>query len=173
MLQIQVIGNLGADAEVKELNGTKAVCFNVAHTDRWTQEDGTKREVTTWVSCIINGDGGKLLPYLKRGASVFVEGAGSARCYSSPKEHRWVAGLNVTVRHIELVGGKLDEVPRELSTSDGHIFQTGKAYFVAPDGAKEAGATKTTRGTLYDRDGVQYEVDVNGFVFPCQGSQDA
>ena len=47
-------------------------------------DDGTKRESTTWVSCILNGDGGKLLPYLKRGAQVFVEGVGSARCFSSP-----------------------------------------------------------------------------------------
>ena len=58
MLQFQVIGNLGSDAEVKELNGNKAVCFNVAHTERWSQEDGTKRESTTWISCILNGDGG-------------------------------------------------------------------------------------------------------------------
>lgn len=168
MLQIQVIGNLGADAEIKEFNGSKAVCFNVAHTERWTQEDGTKRESTTWISCILNGDGGKLLPYLKRGAQVFVEGAGSARCYSSPKEKRWVAGINLTIRHIELVGGKNDDIPRELYTQEGCIFPTYKCYYVQSDGRNASGASETNEGILIDRNGLTYKVDKNGFITKCQ-----
>lgn len=168
MLQFQVIGNLGSDAEVKELNGNKAVCFNVAHTERWTQDDGTKRESTTWISCILNGDGGKLLPYLKRGAQVFVEGSGSTRCYSSPKEKRWVAGLNITVRHIELVGGKMDEVPRELCTKEGDIYETRKVYYVNEEAVIASGATDEKWGLLLDRDGQRYEVTAGGFVRKCQ-----
>ena len=166
MLQLQVIGNLGADAEVKDLNGNKAVCFNVAHTERWTDEQGTKHEQTTWVSCILNGDGGRLLPYLKRGTSVFVEGAGSARCYSSPKEHRFIAGLNLTIRHIELIGGKVDEVPRELFTKDGAAFLTSKAYYVSTEGATAAGANDKADGALVDKSGNSYIVNVNGWVKP-------
>lgn len=172
MLQFQVIGNLGSDAEVKELNGNKAVCFNVAHTERWNQDDGTKRESTTWVSCILNGDGGRLLPYLKRGTQVFVEGAGSARCYSSPKEKRWVAGLNITVRHIELVGGKMDEVPRELCTSEGDIYETSKAFYVNEEAVMASGATDEHWGILFDREGQMYEITAGGFVRKCQ-AQDA
>ena len=166
MLQFQVIGNLGADAEIKDFNGNKAVCFNVAHTERWTDEQGTKHEQTTWISCILNGDGGRLLPYLKKGASVFAEGVGSARCYSSPKEHKFVAGLNLTIRHIELIGGKMDEVPRELYTKDGGVYQTGKAYFVGEDGLKASGATDTTNGCLVDKQGNYYVVDKFGYVKP-------
>lgn len=33
MLQIEVIGNLGKDAEVKEFSGKKYTCFSVAHTE--------------------------------------------------------------------------------------------------------------------------------------------
>lgn len=172
MLNFQLIGNLGSDAEVKEFNGNKAVCFNVAHTERWTQEDGTKRESTTWISCILNGDGGKLLPYLKRGAQVFVEGSGSTRCYSSPKEKRWVAGLNITVRHIELIGGKMDEVPRELYTRDGLAYTTYKAYYVLSDARDASGATASQDGQLIDRDGNEYTVNKDGFLTKCQ-TQDA
>lgn len=164
MLQLQVIGNLGADAEVKDFNGNKAVSFNVAHTERWTDAEGTKHESTTWVSCLLNGDGGKLLPFLKKGTSVFVEGAGSARCYSSPKERKFVAGLNLNVRHVELVGGKVDEVPRELYSVNGDIFPTGKAYFVSPEGVDASGAKKGQKGLLVDKSGVQYDVDEHGFV---------
>lgn len=164
MLQLQVIGNLGADAEVKDFNGSKAVSFNVAHTERWTDAEGTKHESTTWVSCLLNGDGGKLLPFLKKGTSVYVEGAGSARCYSSPKERKFVAGLNLNVRHVELIGGKVDEVPRELCSVNGDIFLTGKAYFVGTEGIQASGAGKGQKGLLVDKNGNQYEVDEYGYV---------
>lgn len=168
MLHLQVIGNLGADAEVKEFNGSKCVCFNVAHTERWTDEQGIKHESTTWVSCILNGDGGKLLPYLKKGITVFVEGSGSTRCYSSPTEKRFVAGLNLSVRHIELVGGKKEDVPRELCTPDGMVFLTGKAYYVGAQGLEASGANENQKGRLIDKQGNQYEVDQFGYVKPCE-----
>ena len=32
MLKVEIIGNLGADAEIKEANGSKFVTMRVAHT---------------------------------------------------------------------------------------------------------------------------------------------
>lgn len=136
MLKLQVIGNLGAGAEVKDFNGRKAVCFNVAHTERWSDESGTKHEETVWVSCILNGDGGNLLQYLKAGTKVFVIGSASTRVYSSPKEKRMVAGLNLRVDHIELIGGSSEEVPHSLVDEAGSILATHKAYFVAENDLK-------------------------------------
>lgn len=74
MLQIEVIGNIGADAEIKEFNGKKYVSFNVAHSERRKDANGTTVESTTWVSVLSFGDGGGLTQYLKRGAKVFVRG---------------------------------------------------------------------------------------------------
>ena len=34
MLQIEVIGNIGNDAEIKDFSGKKYVAFNVAHLDK-------------------------------------------------------------------------------------------------------------------------------------------
>lgn len=111
MLQLQVIGNLGADAEIKDFNGRKCVAFNVAHTERYKDAQGNQVESTTWVSCLWNGDGGKLLQYLKRGTQVFAEGSMSLRVYDSAKAHAKIAGANLSVRHIELVGGKKEDSP--------------------------------------------------------------
>lgn len=67
MMRLEVIGNLGADAEIKEVNGRKFVSFRIAHTDKWVDSQTQQAQVTTqWVSCAINGDGGKLVPYLKK-----------------------------------------------------------------------------------------------------------
>ena len=35
MLKCEIIGNLGADAEVKEANGSKFVAMRVAHSSKW------------------------------------------------------------------------------------------------------------------------------------------
>ena len=163
MLRFQVIGNLGADAEVKNMNGRMAVVFNVAHTDRWTDEAGTKHESTTWVSCKYNGDGGKLLQYLKKGTMVYVEGSGSARVFSSEKQRKMVAGLNLTVSHIELVGGSnTDEVPRNLADSQGLLYPVFKAYFLSAEATKQLKAPTW----LQDPRGNRFNVSAEGWVTP-------
>lgn len=166
MLQFQVIGNLGADAEVKEANGRKFVSFNVAHTEVWTDESGTRHESTTWVSCALSGDGGNLLQYLKRGASVFVSGRGSARVFSSPKMRSMVAGLNISVDKIELVGGRTDDVPRELVAEGGALLRTYRAYYVDPEAYKAVPKSEGLGCVMTDRHGQQYNVSPEGWIQP-------
>ena len=75
MIKVEIIGNLGADAQLLEKNGNKFVAFRVANTDKWVDKStGQVIESTQWVSCTLNGDGGALLPYLKKGTKVFVRG---------------------------------------------------------------------------------------------------
>ena len=38
MIKLEIIGNLGADAEIKQYNGNKFVSFRVAHTDKWVDQ---------------------------------------------------------------------------------------------------------------------------------------
>lgn len=109
MLNLQVIGNLGSDAVVKENNGKKFVTFNVAHTDKYTDEQGVKHEKTTWVSCLWNGDGGRVLPYLTKGTCVFAQGPAELRVFDSAKDHCKKAGVSIRIQHLELVGGKKEE----------------------------------------------------------------
>ena len=45
MLKLVIIGNLGADAELRNANGAQFLSFRVAHSDRWT--DRNSGEVTT------------------------------------------------------------------------------------------------------------------------------
>lgn len=174
MLQLTVIGNLGADAQVKDFNGRKAVTFNVAHTERWTDEDGTKHETTTWVSCILNGDGGNLLPYLKAGTTVYAIGAASTRVYSSPKERKMVAGLNLRIDHIELVGGRVDDVPRQLMDEQGLLYNTTKCFWLSPDQVKQLGIKKGTHACLMDTKMTrQFAVDYSGYITPVKEGETA
>lgn len=110
MIRIEMIGNLGADAELKDNNGRKFVSFRVAHTDKWkNSQTGQDNVSTVWASCAISGDAHNLLPYLKKGVKVFVRGSVQLNMYSSPKTHQMECGLNVAVWEIELCGGQKAE----------------------------------------------------------------
>lgn len=110
MIKMEIIGNLGADAQLQVYNGNKFVSFRIANTDAWTDKaTGEIKKSTQWISCTLNGDGGNLLPYLKKGTKIFVRGNAQIVVYSSPKTHQMEAGVNLFVREIELCGGSKEE----------------------------------------------------------------
>lgn len=166
MLQFTCIGNLGSDARVVSENGQKFVSFNLAHTDKWTDEAGNEHKTTQWVSCALNGDGGQLLQYLKKGKTVYVSGRGSARVYSSPKERRMVAGLNISVDRIELLGGTSDDVPQYLYTPDGVQLKTLKFYSIGEGTGRALGAKKDKPVQLLSMNGQPFALDYKGWVWP-------
>ena len=168
MLQFCIIGNIGSDAQVKEDNGRKFVSFNVGHNDRWTDENGVNHEQTIWVSCAMSGDGGNLLPYLKKGRAVYVSGRGSARIYSSPTLKRMVAGLNISVDRVELIGANPDPVPRELYTHEGIIVRTNKAFYADQDTLKTLKVNSKSPDTqLIDRSNNAYLLNNKGWIVPA------
>lgn len=112
MIKMEIIGNLGADAQLQSVNGNTFVSFRIANTDAWTDKTtGEIKKNTQWVSCSLNGNGGNLLPFLKKGVKVFVRGNAQIVIYSSPKSHQMEAGVNLFVREIELCGGHQEQTP--------------------------------------------------------------
>jgi len=81
MLALTIIGNLGGDAVIKDFNGQKFISFNVAHSERFTDQTGQKVEKTTWISCTKKGESA-VLPYLKKGTTVYVRGDLSIKQYT-------------------------------------------------------------------------------------------
>lgn len=81
-LEIEIVGNIGNDATVKETNGRKVVNFSVAHTKRFKKADGTQVETTTWVNCSY-WDADKVAPFLKKGTLVLIKGEPNVSVYQS------------------------------------------------------------------------------------------
>lgn len=155
MLTLQVIGNLGADAELRQSNGGEYVSFRVAHTEQFSKgEQQVTRSV--WVDVTLNGNGGQLLQYLRKGAKVFVSGAPTFRVYSSAKDRCMKCGVSIFARTIELCGGSSDAVPRELITQDGMVVPVNK-WFHCP-------VSETWKSVLLDKSLNKYNVDENGFI---------
>ena len=162
MFRAEIIGNLGADASVMESNGSKFVTMRIAHTDAYKDEQGNKHEKTVWVDATMNDVESKLLPYLKQGVKVFVRGNASLRVYSSPKDRCMKAGVTLSVREIELVGGSSDDVPRQLiDPATGMLYESQKYYWINRDNKD---MKKDDVMQLVDARGNQYVMNKAGFV---------
>jgi single-strand DNA-binding protein len=164
MFKGELIGNLGADAEVKESNGSKFVTMRVAHSESWKDESGERKERTTWVDVIMNDAESKLLPYLKQGVKIFVRGNLSLRVYSSPKDRMMKAGATINAWEIELLGGSNESVPKQIvDPADGRIYDVQKYYWINRDNKT---MKKDETYTMVDARGNHFLMDKQGFVRP-------
>ncbi|MBU4230622.1 MAG: single-stranded DNA-binding protein [Proteobacteria bacterium] len=74
--KVILIGNLGKDPEVRYSQAGAAIAsFNVATTETWKKQDGTKEELTEWHRIVAFGRLGEICgEYLSKGSKVFIEG---------------------------------------------------------------------------------------------------
>jgi len=75
--EVQLIGNLGRDPEIKTFsNGNSIANLRIATTDSWKdKESGDRKERTEWHSVVIGGPLVKVAEkYLKKGTRIFVRG---------------------------------------------------------------------------------------------------
>ena len=74
--KVILIGNLGKDPEVRYSQAGAAIAsFNVATTETWKKQDGTKEELTEWHRIVAFGRLGEICgEYLAKGSKVFIEG---------------------------------------------------------------------------------------------------
>lgn len=166
MLKVEFIGNLGADAEIKEANGSKWVAMRAAHTTKYQTESGEDRSITTWVDINLSNSDSKVIPFLKAGVKIFVRGNADLRVYSSKKDRMMKAGLTIHASEIELVGGSTDAVPRQLIVPDsGAIVDVAKYYQANVD---TKNWKKDDTGYLVDTKGNQYTLVKGGWVAPMQ-----
>ena len=95
MNQATFIGNLTKTAETKQVNGGNPfTTFTVAVNRKWKAKDGTKREDVQFVDCIMT-----------KGTKVCVTGRISCHAWVD-NQGKAIAGLDLNVREIELLGGK-------------------------------------------------------------------
>lgn len=76
--RVTLIGNLGADPDVRYLpDGTAVANASLATTDRWKDKaSGEAREATEWHRLSFYGRLAEIVgQYLKKGSSIYVEGS--------------------------------------------------------------------------------------------------
>jgi len=108
MIKLQIVGNLGKDCIVKEVNGKNVINFSVAHSERYKDAQGNQKERTTWVECAYWTDKTAVAQYLTRGKTVYAEGSPEADGYTN-KDGQVAATLRMRVQNIQLLGGNSGE----------------------------------------------------------------
>lgn len=100
MIVLNIVGNLGADAEIKEITGRKYASFRIASTRR----NREKKEETTWVS-VLASYSENLMPYLKKGTCVFVSGEANISAYTT-RDSRAGVDVSIFASSLALAGGR-------------------------------------------------------------------
>jgi single-strand DNA-binding protein len=107
MIKLQVIGNLGKDCLTNVVNGKNVINFNVAHTEKFKDQQGNLKEKTTWVECAYWTDRTGIAPYLRKGTQVYVEGNPEVRTYQK-NDGGFGASLTLRVLSVQLLGSRND-----------------------------------------------------------------
>ena len=108
MIKLTLIGNLGKDCVVNNVNGKNVINFNVAHTEKFKDSSGMQKEKTIWVECAYWSDRTGISPYLKKGTNVYLEGSPDVRTYTT-NEGKQGASLRLTVQYVQLLGSRNNE----------------------------------------------------------------
>jgi single-strand DNA-binding protein len=109
--QVTIIGNLGADPEMRHMeDGTPVTNFSCATNRRWTNRAGEKQEETCWFRVSAFAKLGETAnKYLSKGRSVLVQGELRPDANGGPRT--WTAqdgtvraSFEITARTIRFLG---------------------------------------------------------------------
>lgn len=93
--KVFILGNLGADPDIRESNGTHYGVIRVATSRRYKNRDGETTTDTQWHSIAVYGRTAELAQtYLKKGSSALFEGRLRTRKYEDSQ------GIERTVTEI-------------------------------------------------------------------------
>lgn len=130
MREIQIIGNVTKDAEVRNVSAGKSVInFDVAINDRWVDRaTREKKEKVTYVKCAIWRENTAVAQYITKGTKVYVEGTPEVDCYVN-KEGKAVGSVKINVHNsanglILLGGGKKNEGQPQASVGSDDFLQS-------------------------------------------------
>jgi len=103
-----IVGNLGRDPEMRYTqSGVAVTSFSVAVNRKWTNQDGTPGEKTTWFRV---SAWRKLAEtcnqYLSKGRLVLVEGEVSASAWTPQDGGDPRASLELNARNVKFLGGR-------------------------------------------------------------------
>lgn len=106
MNRVILIGNLGADAELRYTQGGQpVVSMRLATSEKWQGKDGQQQERTDWHALTLWGKRAEgLAQYLTRGSRIAVQGRIQYRQWDDRDGNkRW--STDIVVDDVELLGG--------------------------------------------------------------------
>ena len=137
--KVILVGNLGADPEIRYLPSGEAVAnLRLAPTDTWKDKDGNKQEATEWHRVSFFGRLAEVCgQYLKKGSPIYVEGSIRTRKWQD-KEGQDRYSTEIKGERMQMLGGRQgmgDAPPREGGAPSGGGSRPAPASTQQPAGA--------------------------------------
>ncbi len=106
MQRIEIIGNIGNDAEIKDFQSNQVINFNVAVSETFTNKTTNEKTTNTiWFSVQKWGNNTSLAQYLLKGTQVFIAGKVANRAWIDKDGNAQISnGINAF--EIQLLGKK-------------------------------------------------------------------
>ena len=103
--KVMLIGRLGKDPELKNLQSTQVCNFSIATSDKYKDKAGNTQEKTEWHNIVAFGKQAEVCgKYLAKGNQVFVEGRLQTSSYD--KNGQTVYSTKIIVSSIQFLGSK-------------------------------------------------------------------
>ncbi|MBC8112038.1 MAG: single-stranded DNA-binding protein [Verrucomicrobia bacterium] len=142
--KVIIIGNLGADPEVRHLeNGSVVANFNVATTEKYKGKNGEPVEQTEWFRVEVwDSLAGVAEKYLKKGGQVYVEGKLRSEKYVDKNQVERTA-MKIRATSMTLLGGRggenisSEETPMTVSKPKPVQQNTNSSFNDAPIGGED------------------------------------
>ena len=107
--KVIILGNLGADPELRYTNsGTAVANFRIATNDRWTDKSGESQERVEWHSIVAWAKLGEICgKYLKKGRPVYIEGRLQTRSWEDQSGNKRYT-TEIIAQNMQMLGGRGD-----------------------------------------------------------------
>ena len=135
--KVMLIGNLGADPEVRSTNnGSRVATLSLATNRQWTGQNGEKQEKTEWHRVVCWNNKGSALAdiaekFMKKGDRVYVEGRIEYRTWED-REKQTRYSTEVIAREVILLSSRAGSG----GEGAGEFARARATAKVAPDGGK-------------------------------------
>lgn len=136
--KVQLIGNLGADPEIRYTAGGSAIAnLRIATSESWTdQQSGEKQERTEWHRVVCFGKLAEIVgEHTRKGRQVYVEGKLRTNKYTD-KEGIERFSTDVVADEVQFLG------PRQETSNEQHADGNGQGH-----GRNDRGNASSHRGT--------------------------
>ena len=106
--KVILIGNLGADPEIKRIpSGATVANVNLATNDSWTDKSGTRQERTEWHRLVFWNKLAEIVEqYLKKGSMIYCEGRIQTRQWEKDGAKMYTTEIAVT--DMQMLDGRGD-----------------------------------------------------------------
>lgn len=127
MLKAQVIGIIGQDATINNVNSKTVINFSVAHSEKYKDQNGQVVNKTVWVNVSYWVDRTTIAQYLKKSTNVYVEGLPSVDTYKN-KDGQTVAQLRLRATMVQLLGGNKQENNQQQTAPQSDITPSQQEF---------------------------------------------